>query len=329
MDGQRFTLFAVLQRGRLQYEALLLLASLAETNPSGHFDIVLCEPVPGPLWSFDPRVQDPTFRALLTELGAEIRPFDNQVFGETYPHGNKIEGLRALPPDQPFVFVDTDTVFLAPLDQVPFDFDRPTASLRREDTWPKPDVAGHSREVIWRALYHRFGLDFEASLDPAKDAEDWERYLYFSAGWFFHRDPVRFGGRFLEIAQSIRDAPPPELAGQSLDPWLDQVALPLVIQGLGGGRQTLPPGLLDGRVSCHWRTLPLLYAREGDDVIDLVERIAAPQAIKKHLKAYEPFRKLIYQGKGRRVQRLFTDGPLPRQERLIRKRIREAGLWLR
>jgi hypothetical protein len=96
----------------------------------------------------------------------------------------------------------------------------------------------------------------------------WRRYLYFNAGFFYHRCPRAFGSRFLEISRGIRDDPPPELVCQSLDPWLDQIALPLVIQDLGGGRDTLAPGWLDGSHSCHYRLLPLLYAREADRVVD-------------------------------------------------------------
>jgi hypothetical protein len=44
---------------------------------------------------------------------------------------------------------------------------------------------------------------------------------------------------------------------------LDQVALPLVIHGLGGGRDALPSGFLDGTHSCHYRLMPLLFARES------------------------------------------------------------------
>ena len=79
---------------------------------------------------------------------------------------------------------------------------------------------------------------------------------------------------------NIRNNPPPELEVQNLNPWLDQVALPLVIQSLGGGRDTLPDGYLDRKVSCHYRALPLLYARENDDIVTCIETVAAPNKIK-------------------------------------------------
>ena len=116
---------------------------------------------------------------------------------------------------------------------------------------------------------------------------------------------------------------------QTLDPWLDQVALPLVIHALGGGRQTLPPGLLDGSVTCHYRVMPLLYARESDAVVALLEQVAGQNNVKKVLKAYEPFKRMIYQAKGADVRALFDRADLPRREQTIRNTIKREGLWVR
>ena len=62
---------------------------------------------------------------------------------------------------------------------------------------------------------------------------------------------------------------------------MDQVALPLVIHGLGGGRDALPSGFLDGTHTCHYRLMPLLFARESDHVVDTLREVAAPNKIKK------------------------------------------------
>ncbi len=325
-----FNVLAVVQRGRLEYEAVLFAASFRATNPGFRGRLIFAEPQPGPLWPGDPRISDPAVRALLADrFDAEIRPFESRAFGAGYPHGNKIEGLSVLPPDSPFVFFDTDTLFLDRLDRVPFDFDRPTASAAVRGTWPVPTLYGPGYTAIWRALYDRFGLDFERTLDRTQPDEHWARYLYFNAGWFFHRDPRRFHRLYLRYARSIHDDPPAELALQPLDPWLDQVALPLVIHALGGGRGTLPPGLLDGAVSCHWRVLPLFYARESADKIAWMEAVAAPNRVKTVLKAYAPFRRMIYQGRGHKARALFDRDGLPRREQAIRNRIRRAGLWMR
>ena len=82
-------------------------------------------------------------------------------------------------------------------------------------------------------------------------------------------------------------------------------------------------------MTCHYRTLPLLYARESDLVVKVLEAVATPQAIKKVIKDYEPFRRMIYQGKGAEVRALFDRGDLPRREQMIRNAIKRAGLWYR
>ncbi|MEM8692699.1 MAG: hypothetical protein AAGG57_12545 [Pseudomonadota bacterium] len=324
-----FNVVIVGQSGRLSYEALLFAASLHASAPDFKGRLLIAEPQQGPLWQDDPRIEPGPLRDLLQELGAEITPFENRHFGQAYPQGNKMEMLRDLPIGEPFVFFDTDTLILDDPTIVPFDFDRPTASFRREGTWPKPPLYGPGYTQIWKSLYDRFGLDFESSLDRDQPDEYWQRYLYFNAGFFYYNCPHIFGERFLDYAVNIKDDPPDALASQTLWPWLDQIALPLVIHSLGGGRHALPPNLIDGSVSCHYRLLPLLYARESDKAIETLESVAAPNKIKKVLKGYEPMKRMIYQGRGRKVRALFDQNDLPKREQVIRNRIKAKGFWMR
>ncbi|MEJ6395381.1 hypothetical protein V8J82_19125 [Gymnodinialimonas sp. 2305UL16-5] len=324
-----FNVMIVGQKGRLQYEAALFVASFHAANPDFPGRLCVAEPQPGPCWSDDPRMSDPAVRQLLIDHGAEILPFENTHFGESYPNGNKIEALAALPEGAPFVFFDTDTLILDDLTNVPFDFARPGASLRVEGTWPQIELYGPGYADIWGALYRKFDLDFETTLDHTQPDEYWRRYLYFNAGVFYGACPVAFGACFTDYAVAIRDTPPAELACQSFDPWLDQIALPLVIHALGGGRDALEPGWLDGKTSCHYRFLPLLYAREDTRVIQTLERVTAPNKIKKVLKAYEPMRRVIFQGKGAKARALFDQSDLPRKEQQIRNRLKREKLWFR
>lgn len=326
---QPFNIVIVGQSGRLQYEAVLFAASLRQCSPGFDGRLLVAVPQPGPRWDSDPAIRTAEVLAALDMLGAEIVPFENRAFGQSYPPGNKIEALMALPRGEPFVFFDTDTLITGDLMSVPFDFDRPGASLRREGSWPEPTLYGPGYGAIWKSLYDRFGLDFESSLDTSQPDEYWKRYLYFNAGYFFYSCPHAFGQRFLDYATSIRDDPPVELVGQSLDPWLDQVALPLVIHSLGGGRDALPEGMLDGAVSCHYRLFPLLYARESDHVVEVLETVAAPNKIKKVLKGYEPIKRMVFQGRGAKVRALFDREDLPRREQAIRNRIKSNGFWMR
>ena len=326
---QPFNIVIVGQSGRLQYEAVLFAASLRHCSPNFDGRLFVAVPQAGPRWTDDPSIRNSEVLAALDRLGAEILPFENHHFGQGYPHGNKIELLHALPRGEPFVFFDTDTLITGDVMSVPFDFDRPGASLRREGTWPEPTLYGPGYAAIWKSLYDRFGLDFDSSLDTSQPQEYWRRFLYFNAGYFYFRCPHEFGQRFQEYALSIRNDAPVELVGQNLFPWLDQIALPLVIHSFGGGRASLPPGYLDGPVSCHYRFFPLLYARESDLVVDVLETVTAPNKIKKVLKGFDPIKRMVFHGRGHKVRALFDRDNLPRREQMIRNKIRSEGFWMR
>lgn len=319
-------LLIVAQSGRLEFQAILFAASLRHSSPGFAGRLVVAVPRPEGAWAgHDTRIGDET-RSLLAGMGAEIVSFAAMHFGASYPHGNKIEALSVLPPGQPFAFFDTDTLVTGPLDGIPFG-GPPAASMRREGTWPRPPLYGPGRGAIWRSLYDRFGLDFASSQDTSHRDEHWERYLYFNAGWFLGPDPAPFGQRFTDWALSVRDSPPDELASQRLDPWLDQIVLPLVVHSLGGGRPGAELSDLDGRSTCHYRNLPLLYAREPGPVLNVLESVAARNRIKKRLKAWEPARRLIYQGKGRDAVRPLFAGGLPPLEKPIRQALKKSGWW--
>ncbi|MEM7440791.1 MAG: hypothetical protein AAF393_14415 [Pseudomonadota bacterium] len=328
--AQDYNVFAIVQGGRLSYEAVIFAATFFHKNPNFAGRLIFGEPQPSDRWDDDPRVLNDNLRGLLTDLGAEIVPFQNGVFGSRYPNGNKIMGLTCLPPDEPFVFFDTDTMFAGRINSVPFDFDRPQGSMKREGTWPVPDLYGPGYHEMWKSLYDKFDLDFEPTIDPDQPLEYWKRYLYFNAGFFFYKDAGEFATWFAHYATEIENDPPWQIETQEFYPWLDQIALPLVITKLGGGRDTIPPGLIDGEVTQHYRFLPLLYATAPEEVIETLEKAVSPNPVKKVLKNWEPARKLIYQGKGRdKVRALFDQNRLPRREKVIRQRIKKEGWWLR
>ncbi len=320
-----FNLLAIGQSGRLEHEAILLAASLRHSDPGFTGTLHIAEPQPGPKWQSDPRML-PRTKAILTDLGAQILPFETRVFGSDYPHGNKIEALAALP-DAPFLFLDTDTLITGPLSQVPFDFTKPSASMRRENTWPKIELYGPTLTRTWQSLYDRFDLDFASSLDPGHPEDYWQRFLYFNAGWFFHESPHAFGNRFLTFAKDIRDTPPDELVCQELYPWLDQIALPLVIHSFGGGRPGPELAPLDGSATCHYRTLPLLYAQGSDRAVEVLETLA--DDLRPNLRHWGAFKRMVIQGEGAKARALFDRQNLPRREQMIRNTLKREGLWVR
>lgn len=325
----KFNIVVVGQSGRLQYEAIIFMASLKANAPNFSGKVFVASPRNSDRWHNDPDITNPDVRGVLQDLGAELVSFDSVHFGSSYPYGNKIEALKVLPEGEPFVFFDTDTLVLDDIEKVPFDFNVPSASNKVTGTWPELELYGPGYTEIWKSLYDKFGLDFDSSLDKGQPDEYWRRYLYFNAGYFFYKCPKVFGDLFTEYATAIRDDGPAPLVCQSMDPWLDQVALPLVIHKLGGRRDALPDGLLDGSVTCHYRLLPMLYAREADRVVEVLETVLAPNKIKKVAKEYDPIKRMVYQKRGHKVRALFDQDNLPRKERQIRNTIKREGFWMR
>ena len=102
-----------------------------------------------------------------------------------------------------------------------------------------------------------------------------------------------------------------------------------MVHSFVGKRNALPKGSLDGAVSCHYCTLPLLCARASDAVVTSLEQIAAPNKIQKVLKQYAPFKRLIYHNRGDLVRALLDQDNLPSKESAIRNKIKSAGYWMR
>ena len=90
----------------------------------------------------------------------------------------------------------------------------------------------------------------------------------------------------------------------------------------------MPPGYLDGKQSCHYRLIPLLYARESEAVVTLLEDLTTPDHVKWVFLTHAPYRRLIYERHGARLRKMFDRAALPQTEPSIRKAIKQAGLWL-
>jgi len=63
--------------------------------------------------------------------------------------------------------------------------------------------------------------------------------------------------------------------------------------------------------------------------VSVMEQVAAPNKIKKLLKLYEPYKRMVYQGRGQKVRAMFDRNNLPRKEQQIRNKIKSAGFWVR
>ena len=314
----------VAQDGRLQYEALLLAASLRHFPGNRDLRLYVAEPQPGPLWPDDPRLTRPAIRRELRALGAQIVPLHNRHWGARYPNANKIEALGALPPKEPFLFLDTDTLITGDLSGL--DCARPSASGRVEPTWPRISLYGPGFAEIWGALYALAGLDMAPTLDTRFAPDDWRRYAYFNAGWFCGPCPAEFHALYQDLALRIETNPPPVMATQALYPWLDQIALPLVLAALGGGR---PDCGLDHDLSLHYRALPMIYATAPDDTVSLLETVTGAPHLWDIFNQYAAFRRMVFKGEGRALRDKIDRKALPWTYGALTRQIRELGHWVR
>jgi hypothetical protein len=87
---------------------------------------------------------------------------------------------------------------------------------------------------------------------------------------------------------------------------------------------------LDGTATCHYRTLPLLYARENDRAVTVLETIIAEDpSLRPVLRQWGAFKRMVIQGEGAKARSLFDRANLPRREQMIRNTLKREGLWVR
>ena len=307
---------------------ILFLASLRANSPKFEGRVFIAEPRPNQAWTMNPMIRSQHTRDLIAELGAEFIAFDNKIFGESYPYGNKIECLTAIPNDKPFLFFDSDTLILDELCDVPFDFSRPTASLRRTATWPQPLGPGHHYADIWKDCYDICGVDYTSSLDEQFSAQDWRRYLYFNASFFFYESPTKFGA-LPRVCPKDQKQHAPSDHPTIFRPLAGPSGFAHGYSQLWGGRHTLARGWLDAKTSCHYRRIPLLYAREDDRVITTLERLANQAHIRARLSQHPAFQRMIYQKQGRRLRGMIDRSHQPTSEVALCNKLKAFGYWIR
>ncbi|WP_420392775.1 hypothetical protein [Acuticoccus sp.] len=320
--SQRQIVFVV-QRGRLEREAILLVASALANGRVRPDELVACHPEPGPGWPDDPR-PGPATLGYLAERGVATRSFVNADFGARYPHSNKMYALaKCAAPSA--LFLDTDTFFVRPIAR------RLSARafyLRRGgQTFPNRET-GHSAEAIWTALYDKFGATPVAPARRGRNALPGQ-FPYYNAGAIGAPDPAGFGRTFLDTALAIERDPPPELAGQKLFPWLDQIALPIAIARVGGTVRRFDDGINrsgtgKGVALWHYHYLPRLVFEGGPAFGKAVTRVLADPAVREAL-AGDPMFALWTGTEGRRrYNAVAGDAPLAGRQ-LVRALKDSAG----
>ncbi len=101
------------------------------------------------------------------------------------------------------------------------------------------------------------------------------------------------------------------------------------IHSFGGGRPGPELAPLDGSVSCHYRALPLLYVKETDHAVAVLEEVARDRSVRPFLRDWPAVKAMVYQNRGRKARALFDREHLPHREQAIRNTLKREGLWLR
>jgi|GEM_PF-3951485 len=242
----------VIQSGRLESEALLLAESIVFSGAIAPESVVVCYPEPSPLWPTNPEPSRQAIESLLS-CGVSVTSFGNADYGATYPISNKIYAIRKVGRTARDVFfIDSDCLFLGEVETLIGGTPGPTGNTlgacTAERSFPRKSKTYSDRD-IWGAIYRKFGIDPDAAVGGDGAATEGGAFPYFNAGALFIRNAAAFCDLWLRVALEIDKRDIPELDGQKIYPFLDQISLP-VAMALGGWKhEPLDPRINSNHVS--------------------------------------------------------------------------------
>ena len=102
----------------------------------------------------------------------------------------------------------------------------------------------------------------------------------------------------------------------------------MVIHRFGGrgGKHTLSRDGWTQKTSCHYRKIPLLYAREDDQVIAKLERLADQSNIRARLSQHAAFKRMTHQKQGRRLRGMIDRSHQPISKVALRNKLKALGV---
>ncbi|MCP8464773.1 sulfotransferase [Pseudomonas sp. ZM23] len=199
----------VVHGGDLEAKAALLAATLRARLGFG-FPIVAAVAVPSMVWG----ELSPSSLRLFSRLQVTLRLICN-VFGASYPIGNKFSALSLGRDDRASLFLDSDMYCMSCPDFS--EFHSYSAAFKPADMALVPTSTG-----FWKHLYSLWGMDVPL-LRVIASVSGELMPPYFNAGFMWLRNAADFSTQWLEIAQRIAVEPEVEYRW----PWLDQLSLPI------------------------------------------------------------------------------------------------------
>ncbi|MHA3914046.1 hypothetical protein [Halovulum sp. GXIMD14793] len=268
----KFNIYMIAQPGRLEYESLLLVKSLRKFYSGDDIGVYVCTPENSGFWRTNPNMADGEVADKLRDLGCHVVNFKNERFGSRYPHSNKIYALSALPPDEPFVFFDSDHIFFDDIANVRVDFDRPTAR-RAGFVWPGKQMKCQTRKAWWDALYAKMGVETNGWYQERYGPESELYYPYFNGGCFYYSSAGRFHELYRKAIHEISESTPEVVDSRSLYPWLDQICLPIVMAQLDGDGSVYRTDFAFSQVATHYFFLSNLFLNVNEDILMIAREI--------------------------------------------------------
>jgi hypothetical protein len=265
----------MVQKGRLEIEAIFLVESMLRNAKIPSEYIIAFYPKATDLWDTDPTPSMVTMD-YLSDNNIQIRILENEHFGSTYPHSNKIYAIRQSEGNA-LTFIDTDTFFLRPLKICNL---AGSVRLRRGGgTFPVKNDRFTGTDV-WESLYAIFDVPPANNLIQSNGVQKVMPMPYYNAGTIMLDDPAGFGDIYLDTAIKIYENPPQQMHSQPILPFLDQIALPIAISRAGKAVKFLDKtvntfdSIVDAQL-WHYHYMPRLllegtqkYGSAVSDIID-------------------------------------------------------------
>lgn len=206
----KFSFVFICQKGKLELQSMLLAASLRE-NLRGDYELVAAIPGPKSLWG----EISPLTKKLIGQFDVRVVGIENEIDTD-YPIGNKLGCFNIQTDADKIVFLDSGILCLKPFSPVEHFTEQFCASPINQPWFNE-----------WKQVYELFNLPYPTERFRAKLTNE-EILPCYNTGLIAVDNGLNFSKEWIECCKII------DKADHIVDkrPWLDQIALPVVVQKL-------------------------------------------------------------------------------------------------
>ncbi len=211
MSKMKFCFVFICQQGELELKSMLLAATLKE-NLRGNYELVAAIPEPKSLWG----EISPLTKRLIEQFEIRTEGIKNEI-DINYPIGNKVSCFNIQTEADKIIFLDSDHICLKPFSPEEHFTEQFCASPINKHWFNE-----------WKHVYELFDIPYPTERFRTKLTNE-EILPCYNAGLIAVDNGLNFSKEWIECCNII------ERADHIVDkrPWLDQIALPIVIKKLG------------------------------------------------------------------------------------------------